>query len=167
MTWSPSSESPFCSLHSCKCLSKPENNCVWSHWKRKKKWTSLCSCTDTFVAYPPLAICFALGLLRDPRPGPKSWRPKRTWETIRLWQTWLVFCSVLHGNGHLEVCSMAEKKGEVIGEDLGPLNWCKLLLPLCATWKCICQKKSEPSFWGLNPAFRQAVRYTKSPPSSP
>lgn len=163
MSWSPSSESPFCSLHSCKCLSKLENNSVRSHWEGKKKWTSLCSHTDTFVAYPPLATCFALDVPRDPRPGPKSWIPKRTWETMRLWQTRLVFYSVLHCNGHLEVCSVAEKKGEVIGEDLDTLNWYKLLLLLV----CICQKKSEPSFWGLNQTFGQAVRYTKSPLSPP
>lgn len=153
MTWSPSSESPFCSLHSCKCLSKPENNSVWSHWERKKKWTSLCSHTDTFVAYSLLATCFALGFPRDPRPGPKSWRLKRTWETMRRWQTWLVFCSVLHGNGHLEVCSVAEKKRDVIGEDLSPLNWCKLLLPLVCYMEMHMSEKVRAKLLRIKPNF--------------
>lgn len=87
----------------------------------KKKWTYLCSHTDTFVACPPLATCLALGIPRNPRPGLNAWRrSKRVWEAMRLWQTGLAFCSVLQQNGHLEVRSVAERKGEDVSEDLAP-----------------------------------------------
>lgn len=84
---------------------------------KMKKMDLLMQLYRHFVTCPPLATCLAWGVPKDPRPGSGSCRrSKRAWEAAGLWQTWLAFCSVFQLKGHLEVNSVAKRKGEAVAE---------------------------------------------------
>lgn len=125
MTRSPSSESPFCSLHSCRCLSKPENNSVRSHWEEKynKRKNGFTYATTQILLWlvPHWQPAWYRAFPGTPSQGLKAGENLRGCGRPWDWQIRPAFCSVLRCNGHLEVALWQRGKGRAYRRS-GPLE---------------------------------------------
>lgn len=155
------------SLHSCRCLSKPENNSVRSHWEGKynerKNGPTYATTQILLWLVPHWQPAWYRAFLGTPSQGLKAGENLRGvggHETGRPGQPFVVFYIVM---ATWKLLCGREEKGER-GEDLGPLRWRELLLPLVLAMH-LSIRKSGPNFQRLKLIFKQIVRYTKSPPS--